>query len=303
MTRTNTLLNRWSLFIMVGTILAIAMIASAARWQPSTSAQEKTQKDPYSKEPAGPRPSRLLAERQRTQPPVMNGTGEQARRSTLAFIDWAGASSIEERELARRAIAAARENKEVAGVLCEEAFRAQKADHSRALLVLSILGEMRHPAGEECLSRFLKIPFPMQGTKTREGEIPEQTALAELQAQAIDGLAYMKTKTGDEEVLRQVKEHPSIIVRAEAINAYLWNHQNSQEARRTLSQYVRKGEEIYLDRVRREDGEQRDSFNRKLQSYLKAHPEVIPPKPEQGGANKNKRGGDQPARDIQPPEF
>ena len=288
-----TWLNCWS--ILVVAFAALAIVTLGATPQPGTAPQENTQKDPSTREPPGPRPSRLLAERPSRQPPALAGTGEQARRSTLAFIDWAGASSIEEREAARKAIAVARENGDVAMVLCEEALKAQKADHSRALLVLSILGELRNPRGEDCLHRLVNLPFPTNGTMTREGEIPEQTALAELQAQAIDGLAYIRTKTGDEEVLKQVKNHPSIIVRAEAIAAYLWNHQNSQEARRTLMQYVRKGDEIYLDRITREDGEKGESFNRKLQAYLKAHPEAIPPKPEQGGKNKDKR--------QEPPEF
>lgn len=291
-----------SILILVFATVTLFVVSVAATWRPNSVSQEKTQQGPNSKEPAGPRPSRILAARPRTQPPALAGAGDQARKATLAFIDWAGASTLDEREVARKAIAGARENKDVAVVLCEEAFKAQKADHSRALLVLSILGELRNPAGEECLHRFLKIPFPTQGTMTKEGEIAEQTALGELQAQAIDGLAYIRTKTGDEEVLRQVKEHPSIIVRAEAIDAYLWNHQNSQEARNTLKQYVRKGEEIYLDRIRREDGERGESFNRKLEAYLKAHPEVIPPPAEKGGKNKDKRQ-EPAARDIAPPQF
>ncbi|HVT61468.1 MAG TPA: hypothetical protein VHR45_24105 [Thermoanaerobaculia bacterium] len=176
-------------------------------------------------------------------------------------------------------IASARDNKDVAATLCAEAFKAQKRDHSRALVVLGILGEMRSPLGEECLSRFMRLPFPKEGREV-DGEIIEQTALGTLQAKAIDGLAYLHNGTGDAEVLRAVAGHPSRIVRAEAISAYLWNYQNSAEARATLATVVRKGEEIFLDRVRREPGQGKEPFNRSLEAYLKAHPEVIAPAPE-----------------------
>ena len=238
------------------------------------------------------------------KPPSLSGQGDAARRSVLEFIEWATASTVNEREDARRVIEQARDNQDVAKALCDEASRAQKDDHSRALVVLSILGEQRSQLGEECLIRFAHLPFPQDGKRTTEGEIVEQTAIATLQAKAIDGLAYMRTKSGDQEVLRQVQEHPSIIVRAEAINAYLWNHRDTpDEARATLSRYVRKGEEIYLDRLRRDEGEGAQSFNRKLEAYLKAHPNLMPPTPQRDPEYKKKEEKETSTRDVKPPNF
>ena len=101
-----------------------------------------------------------------------------------------------------------------------------------------------------------------------------------LQAKAIDGLAYLRNPEADNEVLRAAGKHPSRIVRAEAIDAYLWNHQDSAEAKATLARYVRPDEKVFLDRVRRGDGEGAEQFNPKLAQFLKAHPELAPPKPE-----------------------
>jgi hypothetical protein len=234
--------------------------------------------------------------------PPLTASGKNPRTTVLEFVDFAGTSGGDRHEEIRKVLASASQNREVASVLCEEAFKAQKQDHSRALLVLSLLGEMRNPTGAQCLARFLALPFPKTGTKV-DGEIIEQTALGELQAKAVDGLAYFNTKATDELVLRAVREHPSIIVRAEAIEAYLWNHRAQHaEARRTLSRYVRKGEEIYLDRVRRDTGEKAESFNRKLEEFLKAHPEVIPPKPEYGPKQKEK-APEKEQRVVKPPDW
>ena len=237
---------------------------------------------PTARQPAGPSPSRIFASKAARTPPDLSASGQQARNAVLEFIKWAGASRKSENELIRKTIAAAAENKEVAGILCDEAFKAQKADHSRALLVLSILGEMRSSNSTPCLDRFMSIPFPQAGTVV-DGEIIEQTALATLQAKAIDGLAYLRNDVGDKAVLEAVRSHPSIIVRGEAIEAYLWNHRDAPaDARKMVAPFIRKGEQIYLDRVTRESGEKAETFNRKLQAYLKAHPEVLPPAPKRG---------------------
>ena len=112
-----------------------------------------------------------------------------------------------------RLIAGAQNNDDVVQALYDELISAQKNDHSRALLVLAILGEMRNPRGEGLLRTFVRLPLPEKGTEVA-GEIVEQTALAMLQAKAIDGLAYQHTPSGDNEVLRTIAEHSSRIVRA-----------------------------------------------------------------------------------------
>jgi hypothetical protein len=290
----------WYMLIITLAVLVVGVVIAAAAWR-SSMGQQRGQVGPGSKQPGGPAPSRVLAERTLHKPPPLSGQGDEARRAAEVFINWAGKSTVREREDGRKAIAAARDNKDIAVAFCEQAFTAQKTDNSRALLVLSIIGELRSPYGEDCLRRFANQPLPTRGTIV-EGQIIEQVALATLQAKAIDGLAYIGTKTGDAEVLKAVAKHPSIIVRAEAINAYLWNHQNSQDARATLKKYVRKGEEIYLDRVRREENDTANTFNPKLERYLHEHPEVIPPAPKRGTRNGEGRDVGK-KRTASPPKF
>ena len=42
----------------------------------------------------------------------------------------------------------------------------------------------------------------------------------------------------------------------------------------------RKGEEVFLDRPNRNPGDRAEVFNRRLEAYLQAHPEVAAPAPE-----------------------
>jgi hypothetical protein len=261
-------------------LVIIALLTTSGACRNRTPATGPTGQAPQANQPAGPSPSKILADRTLHNPPPLNARGDDARRAVTAFLDWAGASLPEEHEDGRKVLAGARENEDIVKAFAAEITQAQRTDHSRALLALSLLGEMGSPSAEEFLRQFVNQPFPESGTKTEEGEIVEQTALATLQAKAIDGLAYLNSPSANEEVLRQVGRHPSIIVRSEAISAYLWNQKDKEAARRTLLQHVRKGEERYIDQVIREEGESAASFNSKLEAYLKAHPDVAPPAPD-----------------------
>jgi hypothetical protein len=194
----------------------------------------------------------------------------------------------EQADLVRKTVATARDNPDIVLAFCEEAFAKQELDHSRALIALSLAGEVQSPHSLECLIKFVKQPLPEKGTVV-EGEILEQTALASLQAKAIDGLAYLRNETADRFVLEAVAEHPSRIVRAEAIAAYLWNHEYSASARESLKSVVRKDEVIFLDRLVKQAGEPRESFNRKLAEYLKAHPEIQPPQLDKAASQRSGR--------------
>jgi hypothetical protein len=220
-----------------------------------------------------------------------------------AFIDWAGASLPEEHEDGRKALEGARGNKDVVKAFADEITKAQRTDHSRALLALALLGELRSPDAEQFLREFVNQPFPTEGHKTTEGEIIEQTALGTLQAKAIDGLAYLNSPGANEEVLTQVSKHPSIIVRSEAISAYLWNQKDKEAARRTLLQRVLKGEERYIDQITRVEGERAGSFNPKLEAYLKAHPEVVPPAPEYEKERRQEQSNDRNLNPGNPPKY
>jgi hypothetical protein len=252
---------------------------------------------PQSTEPPVSRPSDLDRVRLELKPPSLSVPAAGAAQAAKAFIDWAGGSAVSQREDVRRLIAAASDNANIAAAFCDEAVRAADSDHSRALLTLSILGEMRSNVGEDCLTKLLHRPLPDKGTLAH-GEIVEQTGLGMLQAKAVDGLAYRRTATADKEVLWAVAKHPSRIVRAEAIEAYLWNHGDSAEARATLRENIRPDEAIFLDRFRREPEDNATVFNQRLATFLKAHPEMAPQPPQR--AYRKKRST-LPPPDNKPP--
>jgi hypothetical protein len=225
------------------------------------------------------RPSETDKERAAMKAPSLQVPEREAARAAEVFLDWAGASTSGQREEIRRMLQEARAYNFIAAAFCEEANRTAESDSTRSLLALSVLGEMRSPVGRECFQKLLHRPLPEKGI-VADGENVEQARLATLQAKAVDGLAYLHEAEADREVLWAVGRHPARIVRAEAIEAFLWNHEESREARETLLKNVRPEERIFVDRVRRDPAEKAEIFNRKLDVFLKAHPEASAPAPK-----------------------
>lgn len=265
---------------------------------------------PISTEAAGPSPSEILARRQLHAPPPLETAADVAK-----FVDWAAMSAVDEREDARAAIEKAAGNMQVARALIDEIEAARETDHSRALIALAILGEMRNPLGAEFLFEFATRSLPTEGTLA-EGEIVEQTAQAMLQAKATHGLAYLRTEHGDRAVLSLVESHPSRIVRAEAISAYLWNQGDSPDAQGRVEAAIKRRlarmsspteadrmEHLFVDRVRRVAGERAEIFDRKLAAYMALHPEIVPPDPVKEVGRKKRAPKMSPSFDEPPPPL
>ncbi|RKG82532.1 hypothetical protein D7W79_02410 [Corallococcus exercitus] len=283
--------NKWRVFSRTGTIVVTLGLMSGS----VAVAQDR----PTSEKPSDIPPSRVIAGRVLHSPPKLDAA--DARKSVNAFITWAGESIVEEQNDARRALASAAKQPALIQAFTEDILESHKSgDTSRALVGLGLLGEMRTYDGAKFLVEFVRMPLPDKGTVI-EGELQEEAQQARLQAKAIAGVAYLRDPEFDREVMNQAGAHPSVIVRAEAISAFLWNRGDTLEARKELEPFVRKEERLFLDRVRRVSGEGADAFNRKLTAYLKAHPEVQAPNPEP----KEPRPPEEKPNtfDVTPPKF
>lgn len=142
-------------------------------------------------------------------------------------------------------------------------------------------------------------PLPENGIPMKESGISIERYNKELlQSKAVAGLAYLRNPTADQNVLEVVAKHPSNAVRAEAVTTYLWNNKSSKEVKNILRQYVRRGEDLFIDRLIRTSNMSGEEFNRDLVNYLEKHPELIPPAPK----HRNPDGGNNSYMEG-PPKF
>jgi hypothetical protein len=232
---------------------------------------------PKATEAPGPLPSVLIAQHPLHQPPSLEGHGRAAVESVRAFLAWAAGSFPAEREDGRRVITAARDNNEVARALASEIEDRMSLDPTSALLAASVLGELRSHTGARYLASLLKRRAP-QDDQLIDGERVAAHSLAQLQAKAVDGLAYMRDDECDRAVLDAVGRHPSRVVRAEAVRAFLFN--NPEHGQHILSRLIRPDERPLLQRVEHVLPTDRPGdFNKRLAAFLATNPQLVPPDP------------------------
>jgi len=208
--------------------------------------------------------------------PELAATDVPPAASVARFIERASMARVDERDAIRAVIVRARGNLAVSRALAATVFNTRTADFTRTLTSLAVLGELRNPTSEAALTSFVRMPLPTQGHLV-EGEVAERITLEELQMKAVQGLAYAKTRSANAEVLRVIAQHPSRPVRAEAIEAYLYNHRYSAAAKAKLLTVVHSDERIFIDRPHMLPTTTKEDFNGQLSRYLASHPELRAP--------------------------
>jgi hypothetical protein len=204
-----------------------------------------------------------------------------------AFVVAAGAAPVARREEIRAIIDGAHDNTEITKSLIREFEAAQTTDFSRALVLLSLIGEQRNPAGVAFLVDFVWQPLPKGGPVIEElGMSAEAEAMERLQVKAANAIPYARTEKALQAALEIAAKHPLKTVRIEAASSYLWNQRNSDQARRALAAVLRKDDLVVLDRPVHDTGMSAREFNSQIANYLDRHPELQPPAPRRTGRGK-----------------
>jgi hypothetical protein len=190
---------------------------------------------------------------------------------------------ISQKQTIRQQIAAAAADSRVVDALTNRLLKFPVTDHTRHLMILSTLGEIRSPRAIPSLKQFIwydKDMFsevasgPSTGVKTSYF-YPTHA----LQSRAVEMLAYI----GSEEALAATREvaakHPGEEVRIAAINAYLYNQGDSEKAIAEISQVVDSNDRKFVGLARRTGDMSLGEFEKKVQAYYEKYPSERPPEP------------------------
>lgn len=198
--------------------------------------------------------------------------------SVDAFLAFAGRSGSAQRERVREMIAAARRERGVVDGLFERFERDRDADFGAALLTLSVIGELRSPDALDRLERLVWEELPEVG-EVGHGSLGRRDLVEMFQSKAAEAIAYMATEESDARVLRVIREHQSAAVRSAAVDAFLFNHGDSEQARRQVSEVLRQEDAAFVDRVRHARSMGREDFNAGLTRFYALHREEVAPEP------------------------
>jgi hypothetical protein len=202
-----------------------------------------------------------------------------------AFLDWVAAVPHTQRQTIREAVALARGDDAVHDALIEELFNLPAADFGRHLMLLSVIGELGRPDSAQHLIRFLSLPgsqvFPMPPVQQGRGLHTSFLDYgAGLQARAVEMLAHLRTEEALNAVLDAASSHESKTVRIAAFDAYLFVHEDSQDAHERMRSAARPEEAKLVGLARRTAQSNAKEFDERLAEFYRRNPSEVPPTPD-----------------------
>lgn len=190
------------------------------------------------------------------------------------FLRWAAGVPVAEAAVIRQRIAAARGDQALLDRLIAELWSLPVTDVGRHHVLLSTLGELRDGRTVPDLARFVwHMDLVARPSADQEGCGFEAHPAEVLQARAAEMLSYLATEEAVDETLRIVAEHPRAGVRAAAIDAHLFNHDDSAEEMVRLRGRVRAEDVPFVGVPRFTRDSDPQQFERAVLEFYERHPE------------------------------
>ena len=192
------------------------------------------------------------------------------------FLHWAGGVPRGAADMIRERIAAARGDSTLFDGLLEELWKLPVVDDARHFLLLSTIGELRDGRAATELVRFIWQPDARISSVAHEvadgcGFGPSTAEL--LKARAVEMLAYLGAPEAVEETLRVAADHPAPAVRAAAIDAHLFNHDDDPEQMQLLRARVRSDDTSLVGLPRFTRARSPREFDRAIAGFYTRHPD------------------------------
>lgn len=198
------------------------------------------------------------------------------------FLLWAAATPVGNANVVRQAIAASREQAGLVDGLLARLFDLPVRDLGLHLILLSVIGETGRDEFVEPLSKFIALPedyiVARSGAASAHGD--HTTYLdggATLQSRAVEMLAWLKTREALQATLAFAAQHDAAAVRRAALDAYLYNHDESAEAMAAARTAARPDEVRLVGLARRTRGYDRAEFEASVAAFYRLYPAEQPP--------------------------
>ena len=222
----------------------------------------------------------------RSSPPFDIVSGPHLRHDTVdEFIAWSAAVPVSQVEVVRQRIAKSRVDEKLVDTLLETLWKLPVLDVGRHRILLSILGELRSDRAVASLEKFIWHERELTPVLPHTGQpspcMFESSGTELLQARAAEMLSYIASDSSAKAVLRIIRDHPKLLVRISAIDAHLFNHDDSHEVAEELRKLVRSSDRHCVGLPRKVRGGDVEQFERAVFAWYESNPEHRPPRPKQ----------------------
>ena len=208
------------------------------------------------------------------------------RDTISSFLAWAAHLPIGRRDLIRRRIAQVAGDDGLVQALCDELLVLDDVDPVRHFALLSTIGETRNALALPALGKLIWHARPSNGQPHRDCGCRDASTtdlLGGLQARAVEMVAYIGGEGAHAIVFDVLARHPARATRIAAIDAYLYNHGDSDAARERLRATVQPADAKFVGLPRFTRETDRRTFDAKVARFYRDHPHERPPVPSTVG--------------------
>ncbi len=205
--------------------------------------------------------------------------------SVDAFLIWVQGVPQSQTRVIREQIARGAHDNAVIDALAARLFEIPVQDIGRHLMILSILGETKNERAIDPLTRFVWHKNALVTLPTEELGPGVHTSFFNydggLRARAAEMLSYIGTRLAMQATRDVVQRHPSQEVRIAAIDAYLFQLHDSDDAKSELQRITQPDERKMIGLPRRTRDMDVKEFDARLNAFYERYPEERPPVPVQ----------------------
>jgi hypothetical protein len=200
--------------------------------------------------------------------------GEALSRGLNAFFEEFDRVRAGEMHLVYQAIAILAQADGIGPALQSLYERTPEQAFTKRYRILQLIGELRDPRLLKFLVEVVRTPLPEKGKAKAELDSAREREET-IQAKAVQGIGYLRDSEGRlvsdaiEALVAVMVDHPSLAVRVEAIDVYMWNHGDAPAAASRLYAILPKELHKFVERPRVHRGSNAASTSQRIDAWHK----------------------------------
>ncbi len=221
--------------------------------------------------------------------------------STLdPFLDWAQQVPQSRVDLIKQQALAASTDPAVALALSKRLLELPVVNVDKHLMILAVMGESRNPQFIEPLKKFIWSREPVVTESVGGGTSGSHVSFFShgraLQSRAAEMLAYIGNAEAFAAARDVISKHPAVEVRIAAIDAYMFNHADSPQARDEITRLAAPGDSKMIGIPRRTRDMNVREFDERMRAFYARYPEEKAPVPQRSSRAGNVTNQTVPAK-------
>ena len=165
------------------------------------------------------------------------------------------------------AVAVLRDQPNIVDSLTDYYYAFPAPEYEKRMMTIGLIGELQRTDAMPFFDRIIWNSLWLR-QPIAEGPVPREL-IEMIRVKAVHGLAYLRTDESDEAIIDVMQFHDSFSIRITAIDSYMWNKRDREEAAQQLYIALPTNLHKFVERPRFRRGMDRAAFNAQLEDWRK----------------------------------